>query len=139
MTTITLKVAIATLAIGATSCRDRDIDYGRNDGQARTIVSYPVGQQQEGTVVPWAPPSAFEIDAMAKLERMVPPDVYKTLVRMREPNVIGMTVGLDPEAEKLYRSIQEDRIRVLRASRAKGVSIERSSRRRKPEVKPPAL
>ena len=50
---------------------------------------------------------------MAQLKMMVPENVYNAIVWERETNAISGIQGLDPEANKLYEQIRQDRVEVL--------------------------
>ena len=133
-------VTVYLLAIAATGCSDRNSGRDQYTGHTKTVVAHRVGKEQQGTVVPWESPSAFEIEAMAKLKTMLSPEEYDILVLERETNAIAVHSWRDPEVARLYEQITEDRIKVLKEALANRKPRDRVSRRRRPNgEKPPAL
>ncbi|HEX6573938.1 MAG TPA: macro domain-containing protein [Gemmatimonadaceae bacterium] len=62
-------------------------------------------------VVPWREPSSFEIAMMAKLKTMLPQATFEHLERTRNA-AVGVEFS-NPEIQKIWEAIVEDRIRVL--------------------------
>lgn len=62
-------------------------------------------------IVPWEDPSPFEIAMMARLRTMLPEHVVDHLEQTRNQGVFPQFSN--PEIQKIWEEIQEDRMRVL--------------------------